>query len=230
MEQFDGHVRFRNHRHLHPCSKYLFVHPLIQHFSRSYAMSPQSALVRTWLRLLRTIIDCETSLVHDLRVLSLGFYRPFIYEVVRQSRLAENKSPDRLHASQWLSNEDVGFLFGNLETAYAVHAAFLTSLEWQFSQWPNPGWGGFTGPFRMVFSSLRTMISAMGSNPQQLSRQTYERLSLLPEFNELVKQVRRLQPWSRANVLRVATAMVFYLCVICSARICRYVRDIRWWH
>jgi hypothetical protein len=30
----------------------------------SYAMSPQSALVRTWLRLLRTIIDGEASLVH----------------------------------------------------------------------------------------------------------------------------------------------------------------------
>lgn len=131
----------------------------------------------------------------DLRVLCLGFYRPFVYEVVRQSRLAENTTPDRRPVPQWLNNEDIGFLFGNLETAYAIHAAFLTSLEWQFSQWPNPGWGGFAGPFRMVFSSLRTMISAMGNNPQQLSRQTYERLSQLPEFNVLVKQVGRWGHW-----------------------------------
>ena len=82
----------------------------------------------------------------DLRVLCLGFYRPFVYEVVRQSRLAENTAPDRRPVPQWLNNEDVAFLFGNLETAYAIHAAFLTSLEWQFSQWPNPGWGGVATP------------------------------------------------------------------------------------
>ena len=122
-------------------------------------------------------------------MLSQGFYRPFVYEVVRQARLSENLERGNLGTKQWLNNEDVAFLFGNLETAYAIHAAFLTSLESQFSQWPNPGWGGFAGAFRMLFSSLRSMISSMGSNPQQLSRQTYERLSALPEFNTLVNQV-----------------------------------------
>ncbi len=128
-----------------------------------------------------------TRIFQDLHVLSQGFYRPFIYEVVRQTRLSDH--PERGVGNSWLNNQDVSFLFGNLETAYAIHAAFLTSLEAQFSQWPNPGWGGFAGAFRMLFSSLRTMISLMGSNPQQLSRQTYERLSALPEFIELVHQV-----------------------------------------
>jgi hypothetical protein len=171
-------------------------------------MSPQSALVRTWLRLLRTIIDSETALVNvrctlschcsylfvvlkcfkDLQVLCLGFYRPFIYEVVRQTNLSAS-SDGRVPFAQWLNNEDVDFLFGNVETAFAVHASFLTTLEWQFAQWPNPGWGGFAGAFRLLFSSLRVMVSSFGGNPQRLSRQTYERMSLVPEFNALVQQV-----------------------------------------
>jgi hypothetical protein len=140
-----------------------------------------------------------------LHVLSQGFYRPFIYEVVRQTRLLDH--PERGIGSPWLNNQDVAFLFGNLETAYAIHAAFLTSLEAQFSQWPNPGWGGFAGAFRMLFSSLRTMISTMGSNPQQLSRQTYERLSALPEFNELVHQV---------------TIVLVTICTIVDNELCIY--------
>ncbi len=123
----------------------------------------------------------------DLHVLSQAFYRPFVYEVVRQTRLSEKV--DRGAVTNWLNNEDVAFLFGNLETAYAIHAAFLTSLESQFSQWPNPGWGGFAGAFRMLFTSLQTMIASLGTNPLQLSRKTYSRLSSLPEFNELVQKV-----------------------------------------
>jgi hypothetical protein len=83
----------------------------------------------------------------------------------------------------------VDFLFCNVETAYAVHAAFLTTLEWQFSQWPNPGWGGFAGAFRLLFKSLRVMVASFGGNPQRLARSTYERLSLIPEFNSLIHQV-----------------------------------------
>ncbi len=106
---------------------------------------------------------------------------------MRQTRLSD--IVDRGVVANWLNNQDVAFLFGNLETAYAIHAAFLTSLESQFSQWPNPGWGGFAGAFRMLFTSLKTMIASLGSNPLQLSRTTYSRLSSLPEFNELVHKV-----------------------------------------
>ena len=124
-----------------------------------------------------------------MRVLCLGFYRPFKYEVVRQTHLSDPSNGRVVPSAQWLNNEDVNFLFGNVETAYAVHASFLTTLEWQFAQWPNPGWGGFAGAFRLLFKSLRIMVASFGGNPQRLSRQTYERKSLVPEFNNLVQQV-----------------------------------------
>ena len=60
----------------------------------------------------------------------------------------------------------MSFLFGNLETVYAIHAAFLTSLERQFSLWPHPGWGGFAGAFNMFFNALRTVLASLGTNPQ----------------------------------------------------------------
>ncbi len=60
----------------------------------------------------------------------------------------------------------MSFLFGNLETVYAIHAAFLTSLERQFSLWPHPGWGGFAGAFKMFFNALRTVLASLGTNPQ----------------------------------------------------------------
>ena len=217
-------------------------------------MSPQSALVRTWLRLLRSIIDAETALVHvrasararlrlfprrlqpqDLRVLSLAFYRPFIYEVVRQKRLASNPGRSASSSSsttgEWLSNEDVSFLFGNLETVYSIHASFLTSLERQFSLWPNPGWGGFAGAFRMFFNALRTVLSSLGTSPQRLARIAFERLSALPEFQTLLKQVGYCDIWMMHQFgVALAIDRHVYICHVSCVCAVRGVTCMPWPH